>query len=403
MAARLIYPGLSRLPVAQREQLAQRFRDDLLNNTLPFWLRHGWDHQYGGILTCLDRDGSLVDDDKGVWQQGRFLWLLGKLYNDHQATAEWLQFADQGLRFLLENCLDPNDGRLWFHVTRRGQPLRKRRYAFSESFAAIACSQWARAKQDQQLAEQSVRFFTQFIRQHSEGGPTAAKFTDVRPAKSIGVPMITLVTAQELRSAIQWDAADQWIDAAIDEILGHFVKEDIQCVMETVATDGQRLDHFDGRTLNPGHAIECAWFLMREGQHRQDMELISLGARMVQWMWNRGWDAQYGGLFYFVGVDDRPVQEYWHEMKFWWPHNEVIIATLMAFLLTGEQSFFDQFELARQWAETHFVDRQHGEWFGYLRRDGTPSSTLKGNLWKGPFHLPRMQWMCWRMLAGLAF
>jgi N-acylglucosamine 2-epimerase len=44
-----------------------------------------------------------------------------------------------------------------------------------------------------------------------------------------------------------------------------------------------------------------------------------------------------------------------------------------------------------------FADPVHGEWFGYAHRDGRISTRLKGNLWKGPFHLPRMQWYC----AGL--
>jgi N-acylglucosamine 2-epimerase len=47
-----------------------------------------------------------------------------------------------------------------------------------------------------------------------------------------------------------------------------------------------------------------------------------------------------------------------------------------------------------EWAYAHFPDREHGEWFGYLHRDGTVSTRLKGNVWKGPFHLPRMQWYC---------
>ena len=46
--------------------------------------------------------------------------------------------------------------------------------------------------------------------------------------------------------------------------------------METVGPDGEFLDHFDGRTLNPGHAIEAAWFIMREGQIRQDEMLVHI-------------------------------------------------------------------------------------------------------------------------------
>ncbi len=31
-----------------------------------------------------------------------------------------------------------------------------------------------------------------------------------------------------------------------------------------------------------------------------------------------------------------------------------------------------------------FEDKEHGEWFGYLHYDGTPSHSLKGNIFKVP-------------------
>ncbi|MCA9258910.1 MAG: AGE family epimerase/isomerase, partial [Planctomycetales bacterium] len=83
------------------------------------------------------------------------------------------------------------------------------------------------------------------------------------------------------------------------------------------------------------------------------------------------------------------------------PHNEAIIATLLAFRLTGQSRYAQWHELVHDWAYAHFPDSEHGEWYGYLHRDGTPSSSLKGNLWKGPFHLPRMQLVCTRILDEL--
>jgi N-acylglucosamine 2-epimerase len=170
--------------------------------------------------------------------------------------------------------------------------------------------------------------------------------------------------------------------------------------MEQVAPDGQIIDHFDGRTLNPGHALECAWFILHEGAHRGDARLIQLGCTILDWMWARGWDPDYGGLRYFCDLRGLPVQEYWHDMKFWWPHNEAIIATLLAWHLTGDAKYACWHQLVHDWSFAHFPDREYGEWYGYLHRDGSPSARLKGNLWKGPFHLPRMLWYGWRTLAN---
>jgi N-acylglucosamine 2-epimerase len=99
-------------------------------------------------------------------------------------------------------------------------------------------------------------------------------------------------------------------------------------------------------------------------------------------------------------VDGHPVQEYWHDMKFWWPHNETIIATLMAYVATGDEKYASWHELVHQWAYQHFPDHEYGEWFGYLDRTGRVTSTLKGNLWKGAFHLPRMQLIAGKLLEA---
>ena len=384
-------------------ELRDFYQAKLLDECLPFWLDHAVDHEFGGFITSLNRDGSVVDTDKNVWQQGRFTWLLGELHNDpYFAEAGnsglWLEFAKGGAEFLQQHCFDPADGRMWFQLNRQGDPIRKRRYAFSESFAAIAFGELAQATGDERFQSLARNCFDEFLTHPQRVDPANQKFTDHRPTQSIGFPMISLVTAQELRSSISLDSADEQIDRAIESVRQYFVKPDLKSVMETVGKNGELLDHFDGRTLNPGHAIEAAWFIMDEGRHRQKTEWIELGTQMLEWMFERGWDDEHGGLLYFVDVNGLPVQEYWHDMKFWWPHNETIIATLLAYQLTNEQRYLDMHQKVHQWAFDHFSDREFGEWFGYLHRDGTLSVPLKGNHWKGPFHYPRMLLQCVRIL-----
>ena len=125
--------------------------------------------------------------------------------------------------------------------------------------------------------------------------------------------------------------------------------------------------------------------------------LIDLGCRMLDYMWKRGWDEEHGGIIYFKDVYDKPVQEYWHDMKFWWPQCEAIIATLLAYRLTGDEKYAQWHRDIHEYAHKAFPDEEHGEWFGYLHRDGRVSSPVKGNQFKGPFHLPRMQWYCWQI------
>ena len=385
-----------------REELIGAYRNGLLEDVLPFWMRHCVDREHGGFIMSLDRDGSIVDTDKGTWQQGRFTWLLGELYNNVEARDEWLELAKHGAKFMDEHCFDPSDGRMWFHVTREGEPIRKRRYGYSESFAAIAYGELFKATGEELYAEKARRTFQGFIDHNLDPQGVDPKFTGVRPMKSLGFPMITIVTAQELRDSINLPNADEWIDRSIETICRDHLKPDIQCVMETVGSNGEIIDHFDGRTLNPGHAFEGAWFIMQEGKLRGDDDLVKTGCQMLDWSWAHGWDDEHGGILHFVDLKGGPVQEYWHDMKFWWPQVEAVIATLLAFTLTGDPKYAAWHRQAHDWAHRHFPDPEEGEWFGYLHRDGSISSTLKGNLWKGPFHIPRMQLVCWQLLEGLS-
>lgn len=378
------------------KELGAFYKSQLLDDVLPFWFPRAVDEQFGGFLHCFDADGSIVDTDKSVWAQGRMAWMLLTMYNSIEQNPDWLCWAESALVFLETKCVDKSDGRMYFHVAQDGSPIRKRRYAFSESFAAIAFAAHAKATGSEASARKAMHWFEVFMDISFTEGRMDPKFTDVRPTLGLGPRMIALVTAQELRKNLGADETLQgWIDRCILEIEHYFVKDDVQAVMEMVAPDGSIIDHFDGRTLNPGHAIEGGWFILEEARSRgNDPALIKLGCKMIDWSFKRGWDQEKGGLLYFGDVYGKPVQEYWHNMKFWWPHDEALIATLLAFKLTGEAHYAEWHHMVKDWAFTHFQDTKHGEWFGYLNKDGSPANTLKGSLWKSFFHHPRALYAC---------
>lgn len=374
------------------------YSDQLLKDTIPFWFPRSFDHDYGGYLLMRDKDGSLLDDDKAVWIQGRATWMLATLYNTVEPRKEWLEGARLGYEYLKKHCFD-TDGRMFFHVTRDGKPIRKRRYFFSETFATIAFAAYSKACDEPDIAEEARLLFGKCIEYASTPGILPPKYTNTRPSKGIGVPMIMVNTAQQVRATIGDPRCDEWISKWINEIEKDFVKDDIQCVMEQVAPDGSIINHIEGRTLNPGHAMEGAWFILEEAKYRNnDPDLINLGCRMLDYMWERGWDKENGGILYFRDVFDKPVQEYWQDMKFWWPHNEAIIATLLAYLITGNEKYAIWHSMVHEYSYEKFHDKENGEWFGYLHKDGTIAQTAKGNLYKGPFHLPRQEWFCSRFL-----
>lgn len=395
------------LSASRLSELRAVYRDGLLKSVIPFWLRHGLDRKQGGLLTGLGEDGTLLDTDKAVWLQGRAAWTFATLYNTVEKNPAWLDASKHCLDFIRSHCRGPG-GKLYFTVTRDGRPLRMRRYVYSECFAAIGSAAYAKASGEARAATEAVQYFDTYLHHCFTPGVMPPK-TDqaTRPMQGVAPHMIAIVTAQEIRAllgdiTVRGATCSHWIDRSLAAIERDFLKPDLGALMEIVGADGAVLDTFDGRTLNPGHALECAWFILHEAKHRgRDSRLMALGLGILDCMWARGWDREFGGLLYFTDLHGKPVQEYWAEMKFWWPHNEAEIATLLAYQLTGDAKYAAWHTLVHDWSHRVFADPVHGEWFGYAHRDGSISTRLKGNTWKGPFHLPRMQWYCGRLIDEL--
>ena len=383
------------------EELLELYRHSLLEDVVPFWLNTAADHKYGGILNCLDRDGSVYNTDKAMWIQCRAVWMFAKLYNECESRPEWLEAARNGYEFITRHGFD-TDGRMFFIVTQDGRPLRKSRYLFTETFGSIACAEYARATGDQRAlgkARDLYHLIIDFTR--SPGRLTPKVLPETRVTRVHAMPMILLATTQELRKHYDDPLHTEVVDQSLYEVQNYFVKPDENALFEVVGPNGERLHSPEGRCINPGHAIETSWFMMHEARHRSDPSLLTRALDILKWSLDIGWDKEYGGILYFVDVEGKPTEQLEWDMKLWWPHTEALYALLLAHHLTGDSFYEEWYERVHRWAFDHFADAQHGEWFGYLHRDGTLSSRLKGSMWKGPFHLPRALLYGWKILEEM--
>ena len=364
-----------------------RCSHDLREDILPFWMQYGLDRDNGGVYTCLDRDGTLMDSTKSVWFQGRFGYVaaLAAMRLDDSAL---LAASRSALGFIEEHCFD-TDGHMFFSVTADGQPVQKRRYVFSECFAAIAMAQYALASGDGAWAAKAVELFRRILRMLDTPGFLAPKFAQTGRGHSITMMLINV--ANVLRQVSDDPLLGGQIDRSIDELRRYFMKEEFRTVLESVGPEGEFLDTLAGRTINPGHCMETGWFILDVARARgNDPDLVRMGTTIVDWAWEWGWDEPYGGMINFRDCKGFPPQDYSQDMKFWWPQCETILAALHAYRATGQERYLDMHRKAFDYAFSVFPDPEYGEWYGYLHRDGTPAQRAKGNLFKGPFHIPRM-------------
>lgn len=392
--------------VEKVRELQKFYQDTLFKDVLPFWLKSDLvDKEYGGFITSVDREGKSYNDDKSVWFQGRCLWTFSKLCNVYGANEEWAKIADSGARFIKEHCID-EDGRMFFTVTKDGQPLRKRRYFFSESFLVVGFAEYYLLRKNEEDLRLAEKYFDLMYSIYLDPSKDPFKITpkenaEVRALRSNANPMVLVSSAQTLRRVSgKTEYYDKIIKKIVADMLTLHYKEDLQCVLETVYTDGRILNNPVGRTINPGHSIENSWFLMNYAMQTKDDELLKKALNILDWSLAIGWDEEFGGIYYFRDVYGRPCEQLEHDMKLWWVHNETLIATLVAYKLTGDEKYAKWYDKVHDYSFGHFTDKEYGEWYGYLHRDGTVSHTQKGSLWKGPYHLLRCLILCDQILGA---
>lgn len=391
-------------------QQAHAWVREELQRSIDFWLKNGMDPVNGGIYTCLDRTGKVYSTDKSVWMQGRCGWIYAYLCCRYGVRQEWLDASRSCLDFMEKYCINPDaDGRMYFTVTAEGKPLRQRRYYYSEAFYAMANAEYYGVTGDTVRMERARRAYNIYWNLwHGTPDPTGMgpkTIPETRTGRAFGLPMIYLNLTDIMLRCDPDNAAlyEERAQACVDDIFQYHVKPDLKCVLENVDMDGTpRLYYTEGRVVNPGHDIEGVWFLLEHARRTGDKALVKKAEDIFLNAINAGWDQEYGGLLYFIDACGQPPEAYEHDMKLWWPHNEILISSLMLYRDTGKECYLEWFFTCLDYCRKHFSDPEYGEWYGYLRRDGLPTMpSTKGSTFKGPFHMPRSMILVDQMLTFL--
>jgi N-acylglucosamine 2-epimerase len=382
-------------------KLSEQYRNELLGNIIPFWMEHSPDKQYGGYFTCLDRAGNVFDTDKFIWLQCRQVWMFSAFYNKVEKRAEWLDMALIGAEFLQKYGSDP-EGNWYFSLDRKGTPLVQPYNIFSDCFAAMAFGELFKATGEENHAVIARRTFNNILaRRNNPKGKYSKLVPGSRPLKNFSLPMIMCNLALELEALLDKKLVDELTSGLVDEVMGDFYHQDSGLILENIAPDGSFVDCFEGRLLNPGHAIEAMWFIMDVAvRHRRD-DVIEKAVQLVLNTLEYSWDQKYGGIYYFMDIKGHPPQQLEWDQKLWWVHIETLISLLKGYYYTGNEQCLVWFERVHKYTWDKFPDPDAREWFGYLNRRGEVLLTLKGGKWKGCFHVPRGLFQCWKVLESI--
>lgn len=372
------------------KQLIEQYHNELYDSVIPFWLEKSVDHEFGGYFTCLDREGKVFDTDKFIWLQGREVWMLSMLYNNVEKRPEWLEAAIKGAEFLKKYGHDGNFN-WYFSTTREGKPLVEPYNIFSNTFATMAFGQLAKATGNAEYEHIALETWKRILaRRDNPKGKWNKLVPGTRPLKNFALPMILCNLVLEIEHLLDGDALKKTSDDFLSEVMNVFIRPELGgLVVENVLEDGTLCDCFEGRHMNPGHAIEAMWFIMDLGVKLNRPDLITMAKDTALKMAEYGWDKEYGGIYYFMDLKGVPPQELEWDQKLWWVHIETLISMIKGYALTGDERCLEWFNRIHDYVWTHFKDPEYAEWFGYLNRRGEVLMPLKGGKWKGCFHVPR--------------
>lgn len=371
------------------EQYAARYRRNLDESVIPFWLRHGLDREHGGTFSCLDRRGQVYDTKKYMWLQGRMVWMFSRLYTEWDRRPEYLEAATLVCDFMRRHGRDER-GLVYFSLTREGQPVAHQRKPYAAVFYVMGLLEYARATGDQGCLDEAVALFWQIERWIREpallGRPSLAGSPSVSNLANV---MVLASMAIELARVSDDPRYLEVMRAALDGVVAHYDPQR-RILIENVPLDGRDISDWpEGRLFNPGHSIEVAWFVLHMLEFIPSERHRQLALDALEGSLEFGWDQQHGGLYYFMDRDGRPTAQLESNMKLWWPHTEAIYALVLAAKLTGEERWLRWLERVDRYSFERFVDPEHGEWFGYLDRRGEVALDVKGGSYKGFFHVPR--------------
>ncbi len=416
-------------------ELHEFYKDHLFNVLLPFWMKFGIDHEHGAFFTCFNNAGdTLKSKNKYIWSQGRFLWMLSRLYyafKDYIDTEEakgLINGAEKGALFLKEHALLANGKCAWV-LDQKGSPILTDRNGnekkpvegdefdlgiAADEFLIYGMAEYARAANRPEYFKFALKLFDSVSERLQSGDYNTFPHDAPIGYKTHGKSMIMLETSQELADIACFfnDPSAERLTAiakaSMHETINNFVKKDDKILLEMIKQDNSTAyNEMLGSYVNPGHALEDAWFIMHFAMRISDTEATHTGAEIVRWMTTLGWDAQYGGLPQLLhkdggkpkgsitssNINDHMVMELrenWSN-KLWWVHSEALYALILAYENSGDSWFLNTYWQFHDYIFKTFPnpDKKIGEWIQIRDRKGKPEDKVVALPVKDPYHITR--------------
>jgi len=382
-------------------QLRADYYDRLFNQYLPFWDKGGYDRQFGGFMCELNDDGSVANDEKYIWYQGRGIWVYSFLYSHFGRDRRWLDIARNSREFMLKHMY-AGEGKWVERVRRDGSgtgELGSNVYGWL--FAAAGLVQYAVATDDKKsldLAKKSILAAVKaYDRPDYTGGFMPGAGCVDPPKEGLRAQAHSMIFVWVLTQLLRWHDDAQLAELQkthVDLIVNRFWNADYGIANEYLSHDYRRVPGVEG-WMYTGHTLETLWMVADEALRLGDRALFDTTAGRFRRVLEMTWDYVFDGCAtedFLVFDLPKHARGPKFEVKTMWTHCEILLGCMMILEYTGHEWAREWYERARAFTLRTMPVAGHGVWRQAVDRFGKDIQRVGINTTrKCNFHQPRYE------------
>ncbi|MFB6113656.1 MAG: AGE family epimerase/isomerase [Halodesulfurarchaeum sp.] len=402
-------------PADVRDEYLPRLEENLTENVLDFWFPRSIDEEYGGFITSYDAEGEFAGTDhKQIVTQARMVWLASRLAREGFGE-EYLDIAEQGYEFLVEEMWDDEHGGFVWEVAPDGTTTKPNRHLYGQSFGLYSLSEYARVTGEDEPAElafELVDLLESEAKDEQYGGyveyfePDWTPITEGRtyleaiepdwsPKESgdaVLDPTLKLMnTHLHLMEAFTTyydvfgtDLGRERLQELLTINTNTVVRKRLGACTDKYEPDWTpKLDAEEFRIVSYGHDLEMVWLAAAacDSLGLAPSLFVDLFETLWDYSLEYGYDDEDGGVYFYGGFEE-PAS---FRIKAWWVQAEALTSAIKTYRLTGDSRYLDVFTALWDFIEEYQVDDVHGEWHSGVDEDGSPLGR-KGAVYKAAYH-----------------
>ena len=391
------------------ENFRQSVHRELTQNILPFWIKQ-IDHKNGGFYGEVGADGTPDPKAaKGGILTARILWTFSHAYRLF-GDPDYLAAGTQAYHFLCNHLWDDDYGGTYWVVDCQGAVLDPKKHIYSQGFSIYGLSEYYLATHENQALQKAIRIFD-LIEQHAfdpaYGGYFESYQRDWSLAKDFRLSekeqndpktMNTHLHLLEPYTNLLRAWNDPHLRQQQHQLIGTFLDHIIDPETHHFGLFFSEAWQSHHRIISYGHDIEGSWLLCEAaevlGETNLQTEVSRAALQMAEAVYQEAREDD-GAIIYEAEPDGKL-----HDFREWWAEAEAVVGFFNAYQLCRDEKYLQASILAWQYIEDHLIDKDHGEWYRTVTRQGYPVLGKLVDFWKCPYHNGRACMEIWERTKG---